>query len=1054
MKINCFLLLAISFCHFTQARSNTKIELNFDKALLGEVFEAIESQTDYEFAYGGKVPEISVRNIHFVHEDIEAVLSFIGEKASLDFSIVDRTIAVSERDGPFKETRRPTGAIRGRVYDSDNRAEPLSGATIFIRELDLGAAADIDGFFRLEGVPEGEHILEVSYLGYATRRVTIQVIENNILQLNIGLEQTNSELDEVVVSASIMVEYAPVDNSTEESLVSVIKTSPVVLTGISNEQIARSFDIDAAEVVRRVPGISLIDNHVVLRGMDPRYNMTMINGMIAPSSEMDTRAFTFNLLPSSVIDQMVVHKSPSPELPGNFGGGVIKIKTKSTAVARRVEVGYLQQYRTFGSSLSEFYTYKGSDRDWYGGGVADRELPDILRDPNYNIPQISDFPQEVARVGEQLPAVRTPQRDHHGLDSRAFVNYYDSWKLGNMRLNNLSYANYELQRQFVETDLNFNNGSFARLSDGEIINFSNGDYIDSTYTEQIRLSAMQNLSLIINKDHRIDLNTLATRNATDRLVNREGVDEENFETKTLSYRYNVRDLVQAKLSGDHRMGSHHLYWSAGINLTYENMPDQQRYEFIAANNAEGLWQPEFNTGGNNFNTRISFDTDEEAQIYQLDYTKDFARDIKLKAGGYLEQRDRSFDSHVVVIEADGTGQIQNTPTPAPWENVIDTLYTQFRPGRLTLTRPTASAFPGRYRFDDEIRAGYAAVTLPMFDGKLNIHAGARFEWNERFLFDENGDRLDSIPVGSPQEPAFEKIPNQLQDFLLPSINVAYNLSDRTLVRAAYGRTIDRPQYREQSDFQFFDFEEGFNVGGQPLLRIAEIDNYDLRWEHYPSPSEFLALGGFYKRLTNAIEMYDNSRGGWALPLMRPQNTALAEVYGLEVELRKKLGFMGSLFKDVSLIANGALIKSEVTAVEGVDGRPLTGTSPYLVNLGLYYGQQDSPTKFSAMYNVAGDRLRIAEGTNNSDVGALYERRRHLIDITFSQQLTEQLQLRAGVQNLLNAPFQFYRDGNQNEKFDPGTGNAIERNPGSFRGDYVEREFREGSYISLGLYFTF
>ncbi|WP_340063182.1 TonB-dependent receptor [Ascidiimonas aurantiaca] len=1067
MKIYYFILWTV--CYTSLAQSNTIININYNEATLEQVFTAIELQTEFKFAYGANIKSRRISNISISTNNINEALEEITRKTSLGFNVMNKTIAVFEKENTLPKQQQRTGTIRGIVYDGEMPGETLAGTSILIRSLNKGVAADLDGSYEITDIPEGNYILEVSFLGYATQRISVDVIGGNITQLNITLKFNTDQLDEVVVSAAINVKYAPLEDSTEESLVSTIKSSDAIVTGISNEQISRSFDIDAAEVVRRVPGITMLNNFVLVRGMDPRYNLTMLNGMITPSSEMDTRAFSYNLLPSSVIDQMVVHKSPSPELPGNFGGGVVKIQTKKTAIARRLQIGYLQQYRTFGSSLSEFVTYEGSDKDWYGGGVEDRELPDILRDPTYTLPNINDYPEELARVGAQLPRVRTPQEDYHALDTRAFINYNDSWRIGNIRLNNLTYVNYELQRQFIETDLTFNGAQFFRdtNNNGEISRGgNNGVYIDSLYVERIRLSAMQNLSLVINDDHKIDFTSFITRNATDELNNREGTDEGNFREKTFSYRYNVRDILQVQLSGDHQIGSHHIYWSAGINRAYDNIPDLQRYKFIFPAEQQDpesgteLWTPEFNAGGGNFNTRLSFDTDEEAEIFQLDYTKDLKSGIKLKAGGYLEQRDRSFNSNMVVIEADLTEprdtDIVNILDPAPWENVIDTLYTQFRPGRITLNPPAASAFPGRYSFDDEIRAGYIAATIPLFDNKINIHAGVRYEWNERLLFDANGQTIDSIPVSfDGNETIFEPTPNKIQDFLLPSINVTYNISDRTAIRAAYGRTIDRPQYREQSTFQFFDFEAGFNVASNPLLLNAEIDNYDIRWEHYPSPSEFLSVGAFYKRLTNAIEQYDTSSASFVLPVMTPLNTERAEVYGLEVEARKNLGFLAHGLRKMSFIFNGALLESEVVAVEGVDGRPLQGTSPYIINLGLYYGEQDSPTKFSFLYNVAGDRLRIAEGINNSDVGALYERHRHLIDITFSQQLTDNLQVRGGIQNLLNAPFKFYRDGNQNEKFDPGVENAIARSTGdSFRGDYVEREFREGSYISLGLYLTF
>ncbi|UOB17096.1 TonB-dependent receptor domain-containing protein [Abyssalbus ytuae] len=1047
MKIHQLFLLFVTFCSFSQAADSVNnINLNFKSVPIEEIFKSIEDQTPYKFAYqSDKIKSTIIPSINITNATINNVLNNIKLKTRLNFDIIKNTIAVYE---PTFSRKQNYGSIKGRVYDADNPEIPLEGASVIVINNNIGVATTSEGLFQINNLPEGTYTLNISYLGYQTKQLQVNVIDNNIINLDIPLLMNTSELEEVTVSADLNVRYTPVENSTEESLVSTIKQSPIIVTGISHEQINQTFDIDAREVISRVPGISMLNNFVVVRGMSPRYNLTMLNGMVTPSTEMDTRAFSYNLLPSSVIDQILVYKSPSADLPGNFGGGVIKVKTKDAATARRLQIGFINQYRTDDSSLSEFYTYEGSDKDWYGGGVEDRELPDILMDPDYDLPDFSNYPDEVSIIGKQLPAVRTPKKEFNNLDFRGFLNYYDSWKIGSIRINNLTFASYEQQKQFTKRNLAYDAGRYSADQDGNIILLENiPSYRDSIYKETIRITALENLSFIFNKDHKVMMNSFFTRNATDNLINRQGnVDGTNLQRKLFSYRYNVRDLFQAQLSGTHSFGSHHLDWSVGLNRAYDNIPDLQRYEFGSDINDPNLWRP-INTINEEFNSRISMDTDEEAEIYQLNYTKDFDTDIQFKVGGYLEERDREFFSRRYRIVPTG-GTSFDIYDPAPWVNVIDTLYTKFEPDGSGVTL-RAGATPGEYTFDDKIRAGYALVKIPLLNNKLQLNAGVRYEWNKRILRDAEGKTIDSVTV---DVNVYEKTPNKIQDFILPSATISYNFSPKTTLKAAYGRTIDRPEFREQSTYFFLDFEAGQVFKGNPLLLNSEIDNYDLRLEHYPSPSEFIAIGGFYKKLKKAIEPYDNSGAGLEFPIVTFYNTKEADAYGVEAEVRKDLHFIGPYLQNFSVILNGAWVKSQAKASIDSEKRPLRGTSPYIINAGLYYGKANDNTKFSVVYNVTGNRLLIAK---NVYLGGLYERPRHVIDLTFSQRLTDYLQIKGGVQDLLNAPYRFFRDENENEKYDPGLENAKQQDiETNYRGDYTEVEYKTGSYFSFGFYLDF
>lgn len=1064
MKVLSAVVFTLVFSAVLVLASNThaqkieqiKITVDFQNISLDDALTKIKSLTSLGLVYNNNLD--LHKKVTLTARDISVAEVLTKLLKGTDFTFKQEGQNVLFIKIPPPVFKAAGGQIRGKIYDAQTN-EALVGANVQLEGTTMGASADIEGKFILRNVPTGTYSLVVSFIGYRSRKIeNIDVTEGNASEVDIPLTPSAENLSEVEIVAEMDVKYAPIINSNEISMLSEIRTSSLIVTGISNQQISRSLDRDAGDVVRRIPGVSVLDNFVLIRGMDPRYNLTMLNGMITPSSEMDTRAFSYNLVPTGVIDRIMAYKTPAPELLGNFGGGVIKVYTKNTNVARRIQIGISGQYRTGGSSFSDYTTYNGSSKDWYGGGVKQRQFPALLRDPNYKLPDPAQYPGEITALANQLPRVRTPKTAHHNFDKRFNVNYYDSWKLGSVRLNNLTSVNYTQERQFTKTTRKYDDGRYTIESTGEYTKLpGNSSYTDSLYADRVRISVMENLSLNINKNNHVELTSFFNRNAKDEVLIRRGNPDSgapSFEEKLFSYRYNNRDLFQAQLSGTHTINTHTIEWSAGLNKANDNTPDMQRYSFTTA--PYNQW--EFILASQN-NARITFETEEDASVYQLNYTKAFPEDLKLMAGGYYEQRDRDFKSFRYLADR-GPEYNSNVPLSGtdPWNNVIATVYSDyFLPDGSGLV---LRSFPGAgaYSFDDEIRAGYMAIDVPLFQKRLNIHGGVRYEWNERLLYDENGNTVDSVSIGLVNGVlTYIKTPDKIQDFILPSVNIGYKVTDKYFLRLAYGKTIDRPQYREQSNFSYMDFENAQIVDGNPLLKNAEIQNFDLRVEHYPSPSEFLAVGLFYKKLTNAIERVDVSYSSFVFPQIKFLNTKEATVYGLEAEARKNLAFVSPLLSNFSIIFNGALLESKVDFSMVVGGstelhdRPLQGTSPYLVNCGLYYDNDSTGTKISVLYNIAGPRLRVAP---NTYLGGLYERERHGIDVTFSQRINHFLEVKAGVQNLLDAPYRFFRDENLNGKFNSGDSHPRSTGGDTARGDYTEIKYHDGAYYSLGVNMTF
>ena len=261
-----------------------------------------------------------------------------------------------------------------------------------------------------------------------------------------------------------------------------------------------------------------------------------------------------------------------------------------------------------------------------------------------------------------------------------------------------------------------------------------------------------------------------------------------------------------------------------------------------------------------------------------------------------------------------------------------------------------------------------------------------------------------------------------------------------MVRFAYSRTVNRPEFREIAPFLFYDYEnEAARVGNQNL-KTADIDNLDLRYEFYPSKGETVSIGGFYKRFSNPIE--NVTQITTEQPQFNYANAKSAFNYGAEIELRKSFKeltdnlYLGRLSVNLnaSYIFSEVDLGSDVTSQQQV--RALQGQSPYIVNVALGYADE-SGFSTNLIYNRFGDRIFSVGDVN---FPTIYELSRNSLDFTVSK-VYKKTTLKLGIQNLLDAKYQFYEDSNRDEEI-----NKSNDNPTSV--------FKRGSLVSLNVSHNF
>ncbi|MFN3841065.1 MAG: TonB-dependent receptor domain-containing protein [Cyclobacteriaceae bacterium] len=910
------------------------------------------------------------------------------------------------------------GSIGGVVKDALT-GEPIIGANVVIQGTQQGSSTDLDGKFLISNVAAGKYVLQISFVTYKTHLVNDVVVDNGKrISIDVQLAEDVSELSEVVVRGT-----RTIDN--DFALLASIRESKLVVSGISAEMISRSPDRDAAEVVKRIPGVTIMGGrYIVIRGASERYNVTMLHGAYAPSMEADRRSFAFDVIPSGQIDQLLIFKSPSPELPGDFAGGVVKISTKSIPDENNITFGYSLGYRT-GSTFNDFYQGKRDPIQSLGfnGGIND--LP-------------SGFPADLRGITNETSLREAalslnnnwvPEKVSSFLDQSASFTGNFRFRIKNIEVGNITAINWSNNRNRYDVRRkDFN--QFDEINNTPSLIY---DYSDDQNNQNSRTGILFNWAFKINDNHTIEFKNLYNQINNSQYIFRKGQNfEGNFFGQWGGFQEIFRGVYSGQLLGKHKLfnGRTNVNWVANLGQSYRDMPDNRRYrrDLDQQSGTERTYVP-VSAAQVYFLGRFYGDMTEDSYSGSvgIDHTLELNENFLpvISAGVFYDKKDRTFIARNIGYARDAFGwntDLEYLPIQDLF--VPDNIYPPSGNGLIIDEQTNGS---DSYTSSNELTAYYAGLTLP-FGKKVTLSGGVRVEDNLQVLSTatKTGDDIaQQVPVKR----------------VLPSANLSYNFTENMLIRATYGQTLNRPEFREIAPFSFYDFEFNWVYSGEPNLRTAKIQNYDLRWEWYPSKTEMITLGGFYKDFTDAIEaVYVPGAGSQGAKGFRYANATSAHVYGVELDIRKSLaGLTSSRFVDnLNLLFNTALSKSSVD-VGAQPERPLMGQSPYVVNAGLYYQNDESGLQVSLLYNVVGRRLFAVGGY--TDMGDalyedIYEMPRNVIDFSVTKRFGERLQGKLTVADILNQKYVLMQDGNRDGIFDR-------------KRDQIVQENRFGSLYTLG-----
>jgi len=885
-----------------------------------------------------------------------------------------------------------TEKLTGKVLNVKN--EPVVGASVKFEGSNSGAISGVDGSFTLSLAIGKKYTLVISSVGYETKTINdVEVAAGQANELQIMMvESAKNTLGGVTVTTTA----SSARKETAASLIQFQKNTNTVASVISAETIRRSPDKTTGEVLKRVPGTSIMEGRfIVVRGLADRYNQAMINGILLTSTEPDRKTFSFDLIPARMIDNIIINKAFVPEYPGEWAGGLIQVNTKDIPSKNFFNVEIGTGFNTQ-STWNSFYKTPGGDLDWLGIDDGTRGFP-----KGYTTKSEFGILPAAAKtaIGKGMRNAWAPSETTAPLNmafqaNGGFITTLFGKKLGGTFgvIYNQSKKNNQIQNRRNVIDQNYNTSIET-------------DMHDQRYGTEIFAGALGSLSMQLNPLNKISLKSIINVNTTNSFTRRNGTDVSRNDSYLTGSEATFKENVffTTQLTGEHGLAKQlTLKWYGAFNILDGYIPDQRRLVYSRVNITDPWRAVIANTLSQQSGSRIYQSLSD--YIYtaggDLTYKYNWLGYKQTLKGGYMLQiKDRLYDALLFAnnlhADNDVLRQLGEADIFKP-ENFGD--------GSANSNLFAFDALVGktyRYLANTILNAGYLQSDN-QFTEKLRVVWGLRVE---------DYDQL----IGSVKAYDDRHTHKRVTDFL-PGVNATLKMSTKTNLRLSASQTVVRPELRELSSLNLYDFELNASVQGNPNLERTKVINTDLRYELYPASGEVFTFGVFYKHFDKPIEQLLNEGGGGASTFSY-QNPEEAYTYGAELEFRKKLASIKAL-KNFTIQGNVAYIYSRVTDLGFDLDRALQGQSPYVLNLGLLYDLEKPGFSATLLFNQIGERIYLV-GDKSAGAGTpdTYEAPRPVFDLQFSKKILKKTgEIRLNISDLLNQTQYFYQNTSSNTKF--------------------------------------
>ncbi|WP_069658899.1 TonB-dependent receptor [Arcticibacter eurypsychrophilus] len=1024
---------------FAQANSNISNPVSvqyINKVNAITLFKELSKQTGYKFYYDNSLEKVLLENIRYTKTPLGTVLNDLN-RSGFSFSVSNKSVAVNYTKPQVKNARKPQpGRIAGKIVD--NKGEALPGANIRIRELNKAMQSSVDGTYQFN-VPAGTYTLEVSYISFQTKSIADVIVKDDQLtSLDIVLNVANKALNEVIVKSSFRRESIA-------GLYAQQKNAASVTDGISAEQIARTPDNNVGAVLKRISGVTILDNkYVVVRGLTERYNQSLIDGLTLPNTDLNRRNFSFDIVPTELVSSVVVNKTATPDMPAEFVGGQVMVNTLAIPNNNYLSISLGAGYndRTTGK---DFLSAGGRDKsDYLGFDDGRRKRPDNLvswsmasgqDDPRIEATDANGFKTGYAGAIEQSKRFNSDGFKRYKYTATPNQNY--RFTLG--RLYELNQAK-GIKAGFI-AGLTYRNTQQANaFTSARELGMGKDFYNDPSDTATRGTAYIFNTTLggVLNaglqsRRFKVNIKNLYTRIFNEEFYTSKGLNNNNQMTNNNFIDPVFTTLSQHKIEGEHSMGQKgfKLDWSGGFTNLNQQHVDTRKFSYFLLDKTFGTFyqRPNVTTlaavAGNyvwDYRLWTAIKERDFNWALNLSYPFPFLKNRSLVKAGYTGwYKKRSQDIYFAKIYAK---RDQHTFTDF-YETLLSPQKVGYGLNQAYYYMDAENG--GLFNADSKYHAAYLMLDQHFFTNKLRLVYGLRAEnFNLANRQEKEIRRRQLLQEQNPDAIINQEVPiltGEKNWNFLPSVNAIFSLSEKTNIRAAYAKTMIRPDFRETATFAFPDpFLQASISGGN--ISSTKIQNIDLRFEYYPSPGEVFSISGFHKYLDRPVELVNLSPGASTL-ILTYQNQQSAKNTGIEMEFRKSLNVISPSLANFNIYGNAAYIWSEIKTISKIDNpeydyanpdkepakievvqdfkRPLIGQSPYIINAGLAY--QSSYAGATMSFNRSGYRSYIVSVDPKSTE---FQRVRTLVDLQLSGKLLKQkAEIKFNVANLLNTRDEFY-----------------------------------------------
>jgi TonB-dependent receptor len=883
------------------------------------------------------------------------------------------------------------GRIEGKITDSKTGV-PLTGVSILIKETSKGIATNQEGRFVLSVEPGKKYSLVISSTNYQSKEVNeVETGADGIAYVDVTLDVKAKTGDEVIVRAT------SAKKESVNALITFQRTTNTVASVISAEAIRRSPDKNTAEVLKRTPGASIQEGKfIVIRGLADRYNQAMLNGILLTSTEPDRKTFSFDMIPSAMIDNIIINKAFVPEYPGEWAGGLIQVNTKDIPSKNffTIQLGTGFNSQTIGKT---FYKDRHSGKtDWLGIDDGTRNLPSsYTRKAEFD----TTSPAGKTAIGKQMANVWSPKSGSAPVNISLQANGGFTTKIFGKSLGGILGITYNRSSKNLMLLNRFNN-----IDETTHVVKINSDYDDQKYQQDVSVGALGSVSLQFNPRNKVYAKAIVNVNTANSVIQRGGYDNARSDStvKGSEFTFKENTFFTVQAGGEHSIIKPLKFkWYGAFNVLDGYIPDQRRILYT---------RDPATTDPYRILISNSLSQQSGSRIYQslsdyiytaggdLTYSFKWLNQTQAIKGGYMLQiKDRLYDAQLFANYLPSTGNqalrlltADQAFVPQNFGNGLD--------DKFGFDAIKGNTF--RYLANTILNAGFLQFDN-QFTSKLRVVWGLRVEDYDQLV--------GSVKKWDPRH-TYSKI----TDFL-PGLNATYKVNNKTNIRLSASQTVIRPELRELSFLNLYDFELNASVQGEPALKRTKVSNLDFRYEIYPRAGEVINAGIFYKHFTNAIEQYINGVGASSATI-NYVNAEKATSYGLEIEARKKLDFISAGLKNFTFQANAAYIHSRVKdKIKNID-RTMQGQSPYILNFGLLYDLEKYGLNATLLFNQIGERIYLV-GDVQAGSPNIYEAPRPVLDFQLAKKvLKKKGEVKLNIADIINQKQYFYQNAGGKNSF--------------------------------------